>query len=388
MSQAPSVPLPFRRDRDCPFDPAPEFSRLRAQAPVTQVTLPYAEEPAWLVTRYDDVRTVLADDRVSNTPQGSEPGPGDLLSLDGPEHRRLRRTLTGSFSVKRVAEMRPWIEQLVTDHLDAMQSKGPPADLVSDFALPIPSLVICRLLGVPADDQDLFQAYSNKLLDVTLPPQERGENYEALAVYMAGLVRGHRAVPGDNLLGEVVRKHGDSLTDEELVGISRLLLVAGHETTANMLGLGTLLLLQHPDQAALIRDSETAIRPAVDEMLRYLSVVSTSVPRYATEDLSVGGIHIKAGDEIQCSLMSANRDETQLEESSRFDIKRTPGAHSAFGHGLHQCLGQQLARLEMQVAFPALLRRFPGLRLDVPTEELHYREAAFVYGLRSLPLTW
>lgn len=388
MSETQSPPVPYRRDTACPFGPAPEVTRLRTEQPVTRVSMPFQTRPTWLVTRYEDVRALLRDERVTNTRADTGPTPGDMLSYDPPEHSRLRRMLTGHFTVKRVNALRPRIEELVTGHLDAMERNGPPCDLVTDFALPIPSLVICELLGVPKTDQARFQDYSNKLLDVTLPPEERGANDEALKEYMAELVAEHRRTPGENMLGALVRDHGDELSDEELVGVGTLLLIAGHETTSNMLGLGTLLLLDSPEQLAVVRDDENAAGTAVEEMLRYLSVVSASVPRRAAEDFTFGDHLIRAGDTIQCSLMAANRDPALLEEPDRFDVTRKSGAHTAFGHGIHQCLGQQLARLEMRVAYPALLRRFPGLRLAVPPEQLRYRDAAFVYGLWSLPLTW
>ncbi|ASU85581.1 cytochrome P450 [Nocardiopsis gilva YIM 90087] len=207
--------------------------------------------------------------------------------------------------------------------------------------------------------------------------------------YIGGLVGAHRAAPRNSLLSRLISQHDDELSDAELVGIGSLLLIAGHETTSNMLSMGTLLLLRHPDQLAAVRDAPEAVVPAVEEMLRYLSVVHSPMPRFATRDLELGGKRIRAGDIVETSLVTANRDEALAgDHPERFDISRKPGPHVAFGHGAHECIGQQLARLEMQIAFPALLRRFPGLKLAVPFEEVRYRRESTVYGVRELPVTW
>ena len=404
MSQVPSVPVHLQRT---PFGPGDELARRRAEAPVSQITtaLGPVRFPAWLITRYDDVRAVLSDatsfsnsnaavrghlaaavgaETAARLPLG---GPS-LISYDPPGHTWLRRLVAPRFTVKRMLELRPRVEAIVTEHLDAMAANGGPTDLYQAFALPVPSLVICELLGVPYDDRADFQRRSRAMVKIDLGLEERRAVFEEFGAYMAQLVRRHRAHPGDNLLGALVREHGDEVPDDELTALGTLLLIAGHETTANMLGLGTLLLLRHPDQLALLRDDPGIVDQAVEELMRYLSIVQYGIVRTALKDVTIGGKTIKAGDAVICSFPSANRDEAVTGDPDVLDLTRAPTAHIAFGHGIHHCLGAPLARLEMRVAFPALLRRFPTLRLAVPFEEIQFRSLAAVYGLQSLPVTW
>ncbi|HEU5160928.1 MAG TPA: cytochrome P450 [Streptosporangiaceae bacterium] len=404
MDQLRSVPPHMRRT---PFDPVDDLARCRAEAPVSRAAAPLGplRVPAWLIARYQDVRAVLGDAAgFSNSSEavrdyvaavaGEETaerlplsGPS-LIGYDPPVHTRLRRMVAPRFTVKRMRSLQPRIEAIVAEHLDAMAEAGAPADLLEAFALPMSSLVICELLGVPYDDRAAFQRRGSAQLDLDLDLAGRQAAFDESHAYMADLVRGHRAGPGDNLLGALVREHGDELSDEELTELATLLLVAGHETTANMLALGTLLLLRHPDQLALLRDDPSIAEGAVEELMRYLSIVHTGVVRTALRDVTIAGTRIKAGDAVMCSLPSANRDESVIADPDVLDLTRKPTAHVAFGHGIHHCLGAPLARLELRIAFPALLRRFPGLRLAVPFEELRYRPLSVVYGVRSLPVTW
>ena len=404
MGEVPSVPVHMLRTA---FDPIDELARRRAAAPVSRVTAAMGSVrfPAWLITRYDDVRAVLSDaTRFSNanaavrvhvaaamgeeTAARVELGGPSLLSYDPPYHTWLRRLVAPTFTVKRMFGLRRRVEAIVAEHLDAMAGRGGPVDLVEAFALPVPSLVICELLGVPYDDRADFQRRGEAQLDLELDLDERRAVEEESRAYMATLVRRNRAHPGDNLLGTLARDHGDELPDEELVALGILLLVAGHETTANMLGLGTLLLLRHPDQLALLRDDPGIVDRAVEELMRYLSIVHTGIIRTALKDVTIGGTAIKAGDAVICSLPSANRDEAITDDPDVLDLTRRPTSHVAFGHGIHHCLGAPLARLEMRIAFPALLRRFPGLRLAVPFEKIEFRSLSVVYGIQSLPVTW
>jgi cytochrome P450 len=402
MAEAPQVPLPYRRDSACPFDPTPEIGRLREEAPVTRIDLP-SEVSVWFVTRYEDARQVLGDTRFSNaqTPpwllrmpmvkgsgQAAAQEPGAFIGFDPPDHTRFRRILTAEFTVKRMNRLRPRIEEIVGEHLDAMEQAGPPVDLVSAFAFPIPALVICELLGVPYSDREEFKALSSLIADLTQPREKLLAGYRDLHVYMTKLVTKQRAEPDDAMLGMLVREHGDELSDAELAGIGRLLLFAGHETTANMLALGTLLLLQHPDQAAALRDGPGVVPPAIEELLRYLTIAQSAVIRTATEDLSIAGQQVKAGEYVLVSLPSANRDEQLYKDADRFDVTRKPQSHVAFGHGIHHCLGAPLARLELQTAFPALLKRFPTLRLAIPLEDVTFRTMTTVYGTPELPVEW
>ncbi|GAB3885076.1 cytochrome P450 [Kibdelosporangium lantanae] len=389
------MPVHVQRDK---FDPVPELARLRREAPVTRIAMPWGTE-GWLVTRYEDVRAVLGDaTRFSNDPRSrpdSVPAPliggagrnGNLLQYDPPDHTALRRMLTPEFTVRRIRRLQPRIETLVNDHLDAMERAGRPADLVRDFALPIPSLVICELLGVPYADRDEFQSLSVVRLNLALSIEERLKAVTASREYMAGLVAQQRANPGDDMIGMLIREHGDNIDDDELTGLADLLLIAGHETTSNMLGMGTLLLLRHPEQAAQIRAGE-GVEDAVEELLRYLSVVHAVMPRAALTDVELGGQLIRKGEVVMCSLPAANRDPELGDDLDTLDIKRKISAHVAFGHGIHHCLGAPLARMEMRIAFPALFQRFPNLAPAIPFEEVPFRAFSVVYGLTSLPVTW
>lgn len=388
-------PLHMRRDG---FAPAPEISETRDADGdgLRRVTTPLGSN-AWLVTRYADVRAVLGDaERFSNesmlfplpgdTDDASDRRAGSLLLHDPPEHTRLRRLLTGEFTVKRIRRLEPRITEIVDDHLDAMATAGPPADLVAAYALPVPSLVICELLGVPYDDRAEFQGRAARQLDVSRSFEERGWVALESRRYMGELVDRARRDPGDDMIGMLLREHGDDITRAELVGIASLLLIAGHETTANMIGLGTLALLRAPDQLARVRDDPDAVVPAVEELLRYLSVVHSGVPRLVTRDTEIAGQPVAAGDLVVLSLPSANRDPALAGDD--LDVTRAVAPHVAFGHGVHHCLGAPLARMEMAVAFPALLRRFPALALAVPFDEVEFRSATVVHGLRALPVTW
>ena len=390
--------------RECPFDPPEEYRRLRVEDPVSRLAFPDGRT-GWLVSRYDDVRALLADPRVSSRrslsvnpirelpPEAEELlriDPGQFIGMDPPEHTRYRRLLTGQFTVRRMNALVPRIEQIVADHLDAMAGMTPPVDLVKAFALPVPSLVICELLGVPYTDRDLFQRMSRALLsfetDVPTLMQARNE----MRAYMLDLVRAKRLRPHDDLISGLIQRDSPAgaLTDEELVNIGNLLLIAGHETTANMLGLGMLTLLQHPDQLAGLRDNPALIDHAVEELLRFLTIVQFGLVRIALEDIDVGGQPIPAGAPIVAALASANRDPAHFPAPDDLDVTRAYSPHLAFGHGVHQCLGQQLARVEMQAGFRGLLERFPSLRLAVPLEQIRMRDDTFVYGVRELPVTW
>jgi cytochrome P450 len=296
--------------------------------------------------------------------------------------------LSGAFTVRRMQRLAPRVEQIVETHLDAIEQAGPPSDLVADFALPVPSLVICELLGVPWNDRDEFQQRSAQQMDVSRPDHERLALLQQLHQYMAGLAIRAQKDPQDDLLGMLVREHGDDLSPAELTGIALLLLVAGHETTANMLGLGTFALLRHPDQLAMVRDDPATAGPAVEELMRWLSIVHTGIQRTATTDMELAGVTIRAGDAVVLSFPSANRDPALVDAPERLDVSRGAVGHLGFGHGVHHCLGAPLARIEMRIAFPALLRRFLSLALAVPSRRIAFRSYNVVYGVEALPVTW
>ncbi|ART72605.1 cytochrome P450 [Mycobacterium dioxanotrophicus] len=399
---APEVLPPLHMRRNA-FDPTPYLREVRETDGVRTVVNALGMS-VHLVTRHDDVKMVLADhERFSNSrpPGFALPGApemsadeqasaraGNLLGLDPPEHQRLRRMLTAEFTIRRMNGLEPRVVEIVEAQLDAMAAAGPPADLVADFALPIPSLVICELLGVPYADRDDFQQRSTRQLDLSAPIPERLELQRQGRDYMRRLVERARRDPGEDILGMLVRQHGDELSDDELIGIAGLLLLAGHETTSNMLGLGVLALLRHPDQLAAVRDDPAAVGPAVEELLRWLSIVQNAIPRITTTAVEIAGVQIPAGELVFASLPSSNRDPDFIDSPDTLDIRRGAPGHLAFGHGVHHCLGAPLARMEMRIAFPALLRRFPRLALAEPFEEVQYRSFHFIYGLRSLAVTW
>jgi cytochrome P450 len=382
------------------FDPVPEVAALRETEGVRRVDTTFG--PAWMVTRFADIREVLGDAarfstarrlvfRPAGAPELSaeeiaELRAGNLLAFDPPEHTRLRKMLTPEFTLRRMRRLEPRIREIVDEHLDAMERTGPPADLVADFALPVPSLVICELLGVPYSDREGFQARTGRLLDLSLPMDERMEVQRESRDYMAELVARTQADPGEELLGMLVRKHGDEVSTDELIGIAGLLLIAGHETTSNMLGLGTLALLRHPDQLALVRDDAAAVGPAVEELLRWLSIVHSGTTKTTTTEVEIAGQVIPEGETILCALPAGNRDPGLVEDPDRLDVRRGAIGHVAFGHGVHHCLGAPLARMEMQIAFPALLRRFPDLA--PASDEARFRSFHVVYGMETLPVTW
>ena len=392
-----ATPLPTTRPT--PFDPPEDYRKLREDQPVSRLAMPDGSL-GWLVTSYEHVRFVMSDPRFSSKPENlTNPlrvvaddekfvaQPGMFISMDPPDHGRYRKLLTGQFTVRRMRSLEPRIEQMVVDHLDAMQAAGDSADLVEQFALPIPSLVICELLGVPYDERDEFQARSGKMLDTSLPFDETREAAEGIREYVGGLVARKRAEPGDDMLSGLFESD-PTLTDGEVAEMGLLLLIAGHETTANMLGLGTFLLLQRPDQLAKLREDPSLVNNAVEELLRYLSVVQYGTMRGVLEDVEVGGQQFHAGETVICSLAAANRDPARFDNPEILDITRTHSTHVAFGHGIHQCLGQQLSRIEMQIAFRQLFDRFPDLRLAVEPGEVKLRDRSVVYGAATLPVAW
>jgi cytochrome P450 len=396
-----SATFPTARDAVCPFDPPAEYAELRAQEGTTLLSCPVGVD-AHVISRYDDVRAVLVDPRLSSHAAPSTHVvagaaldrpvmPGALLHMDGPEHARLRRLLTPEFTVKRIQAMRPYIQGLVDEHIDAMLASTGPVDLVGAFALPIPSLVICELLGVAYADRDRFQQQTAVLIDTSSDPAAAEQANLEITGFMTQLVLAKLEVPTDDLLGRLIaraKENGQELSVQELVALGITLLIAGHETTANMIGLSTLALLRRPDQLAALRADPGLAGTAVDEVLRYLTILQFWVLRQATADLPIGDETIKAGEWLVAALSSGNRDESVFGDPDRIDLERGATAHLAFGYGIHQCLGQQLARVELQEVFARLHQRIPTLRLAVPFEDIEFKNDALVYGVRTLPVTW
>ncbi|MEU4262971.1 cytochrome P450 [Streptomyces argenteolus] len=389
MTESTAIPIGGRA-AGCPYAPVPELYEAQKDEELRRVTVPsplLGDFDAVVVTRYEDVKSVLADDQLRMG--GSMPyQAGNLLSYDGPEHSRLRRMLTGSFTTRRARELRPQIEGVVESALDTVAQAGPGADLVKHFCTPIPTLVICELLGVPYADREDFQRRTAVALDFNTSREVQMRQAAEMEAYMAGLVARHREEPGENVLGRVVRDFGDQLTDSELAGIGNMLLIAGHETIASTLSAAVALLLQHPDQLAVVRDDPSATDGAVEELLRYCAPAAV-LPRQAAGDIRVRGQEIKEGERVVASVLAANRDLGAADQDLvRLDVRRSVQRHLTFGFGPHQCLGQQLARMELRVALPALFTRFPTLRAAVPHDELDYRTNALVFGVNALPVTW
>ena len=389
--------MPAERRTGCPFDPPPELVDARAHGPISRYVFP-GGKPGWLVTGYELVRSVLADPRFSSRKDlmlhptiditGMEippVPPGEFLLMDDPQHNRYRKPLVGKFTARRMRKLTERVEQITAERLDAMEDAGPPTDLVTAFAKPVPAIMICELLGVPYEDRGSFQENIESLMDGETSDEDLIAAVTATQEYLAELVVTKRANPTDDVLSDLT---DSDLTDEELRGMALILLGAGFDTTANMLALGTFALLRNPAQLAALRADPGLADGAVEELLRYLSVAKTFM-RTALDDVELGGQTIEAGTVVILSYSTANRDPERFPDPHALDIRRQDGGHLAFGHGIHLCLGQQLARVEMGVALPALFERFPTLRLAVPDEEVRLRpEAADIYGVKSLPVTW
>ncbi|WP_410569203.1 cytochrome P450 [Amycolatopsis sp. cmx-4-61] len=389
--------------RTCPFAPPPAYEKLREAGPVHRVTLQSGQE-AWAVTRLEDVRTVLNDPRFSSdrfnpgfpilTRQGRPQRrrfTASLINMDPPEHGAARREVVGEFTVKRMKALQPRIQQIVDEHIDAILAGPKPADLVSALSLPVPSLVICEQLGVPYADHDFFQSRSSTLLNREVTQEVRMQAVEEMQNYLDELVSAKEADPTDDLLGRQILKqreeHGD-VAHDELVSLAFLLLLAGHETTANMISLGTVALLENPDQLAIIKNDPGKTLDAVEELLRYFTIAEFATSRVATEDVEIGGQLIRAGEGVLGLSYSGNRDAAAFENPDALDLERGARHHVAFGFGPHQCLGQNLARMELQIVFDTLFRRIPDLKLAAPVDQLPYKHDSSIFGLYCLPVTW
>ncbi|MDI3403775.1 cytochrome P450 [Streptomyces cavernicola] len=389
----------FPQDRTCPYHPPQAYQPLRDARPLTRVTL-YDGRSVWAVTGHAEARALLADGRLSSdrTTDGF-PLPSErvaqvkdrrvaLLGVDDPLHNVQRRMLIPSFSVKRIAALRPRIQEAVDRLIDAMEEQGPPAELVEAFALPVPSMVICALLGVPYADHDFFEEQSRRLLRGPKAADVEAARDE-LEAYFLQLIDAKVQSPGEGLLDDLVAQQlaAGAVDREELVAMATILLIAGHETTANMISLGTYTLLQHPEQFAALRADDGLMPAAVEELLRFLSIADGML-RVAKEDIDVAGATIRAGDGVVFPTSLINRDADVYGEPERLDWNRGTLHHVAFGFGIHQCLGQNLARAEMEIALGTLFRRLPGLALAVPADEIPFKPGDTIQGMLELPVTW
>ncbi|MFE2077873.1 cytochrome P450 [Streptomyces misionensis] len=397
----PADPVAFPQDRTCPYHPPTGYAPLRERRPLARVTL-YDGREVWLVTGHAAARALLADPRLSSDRRRAEfPVPTErfagirdrrvaLLGQDDPEHQRQRRMMIPSFTVKRASGLRPAIQRIVDGLLDTMIEKGPPAELVSAFALPVPSMVICDLLGVPYADHEFFEEQSRRLLRGPTAEDTRAARAR-LEEYIGGLIDAKQrdSEPGDGVLDELVHQQlaQGTLERADVVLLAVILLVAGHETTANMISLGTYTLLQNPARLAELRADPTLLPAAVEELMRMLSIAD-GLARVALEDIEIDGTTIRAGDGVFFSTSVINRDPDQYEDPDVLDFHRPARHHVAFGFGIHQCLGQNLARAELEIALGTLLTRLPGLRLAAPAETIPFKPGDTIQGMLELPVTW
>ncbi|PRY36198.1 cytochrome P450 [Umezawaea tangerina] len=394
-----------QQPRSYPFGEAvrldldPTYEQLRETEPVSRVRLPYGGD-AWLLTKYDDVRTVLGDLRFSraavvgrDVPRASPAimSRPSILNMDPPEHGRLRKLVAKGFTMRRVEQLRERAQDLVDGLLDDVEAKGAPADLVEALNMPLPITIICELLGVPYEDRGEFRNWSDRALAITaFTPEEITSAFESLQDYIAGLVAERRKSPTEDVLGTLVtaRDEGDRLSEEELVNFGVTLLVAGHETTANQLGNFTYQLLTHPERLAELRADPDLVPAAVEELLRITPLGgSAGFPRIAVEDVELSGVTVKAGDAVFIG-QAGNRDPAVFDRPGEIDFHRENNAHVAFGHGVHHCIGAPLARMELQVGIGTLLRRFPTLELAVPADEVPFRKGRLVRGPDQLLVRW
>ncbi|MEV0391372.1 cytochrome P450 [Nonomuraea sp. NPDC050643] len=392
-------------ERGCPFAPPAAYERLREQAPISKVRLTSGGQ-AWWVSGHEEARTVLADPRFSSdrrkdgfplfnldaaTLRQLRSQPQLMIGMDGGEHAAARRPVIGEFTIKRLAALRPRIQDIVDHFIDALLATDQrPVDLVQALSLPVPSLVICELLGVPYTDHDFFQSRTTMMVSRTSSPQERRQAFTEVRAYLDDLVTRKEAEPGDDLFGRQIarQRQNGALDHAGLVSLAFLLLTAGHETTANMISLGVVGLLTHPEQLALIKTDPGRTPMAVEELLRYFTIADGVTSRVATEDMEIGGASIRAGEGVIVSALSANWDPAAFKDPADLDVDRGARHHLAFGFGPHQCLGQNLARMELQIVFDTLFRRIPALRLAVPVDDLPFKNDAVIYGAHELPVTW
>jgi cytochrome P450 len=403
MPQPPRVDL---LDPAFKANPYPTYAELRSTAPVHRVELPDGLG-IWLITRYDDVLAVLKDERfvkdwrkvltpeqlaqVPPIPPVMEALSRNMLDMDPPDHQRLRSLVSKAFTPRLIERLRPRVQAIADGLLDAVQDRGE-MDLIDDYAFPLPITVIAELLGVPAEDRDSFREWSDAAvsgnttqehLDKVLIP-----HMQAFTDYLHALFEEKRKNPKDDLVSALLRAEeaGDKLSEDELLGMVFLLLVAGHETTVNLIGNGVLALLQHPDQLQKLKDDPSLIKPAVEELLRYDGPVETSTERFAREDVRIGETVIPRGEMVLVVLAAADHDPERFADPDELDITRVDNRHLAFGKGIHHCLGAPLARMEGQIAISTLLARMPDLRLKGSPESLSWRPGLTLRGLRGLPL--
>jgi len=393
-TQTEPLAYPFNEEEGLALNEA--YAAAREGEGMIRVQLPYGE-PAWLATRYADARLVLGDNRFSralarehdsprHTPGNNSTG---ILAMDPPDHTRLRTLVAKAFTMRRVEELRPRVRDLAAELVRDMVAAGEPVDLVENFALPLPVAVICELLGVPVSDRPKFRAWSDAALSTSsLTAEEFDASREELRAYMRGLIEAHRVTPADDLMTALIeaRDVRDRLTELELVDLCVGILIAGHETTASQIPNFVYVLLDHPERWNELRENPDLIPAAVEELLRFVPLgAGAGFPRYAKEDIEVGGVLVKAGEPVLVAVGAANRDALQFDSPEKLVFTRESSQHLGFGHGVHHCLGAPLARLELQEALRALLSELPGLKL---AGDIKWKNQMLVRGARTMPVGW
>jgi cytochrome P450 len=396
MTDTPSLPtMPFAQP--VPLTIAPLLRALQAERPITKVRTPAGDE-AWLVTRHAEVKELFSDRRLgrSHPDLGHAPRISNAILLGGPmgnyetepaDHAQMRALLTPFFSAKRMAALRPRVEEMVDQFLDALATRTPPVDLHEALSFPLPVMVICELLGVPFADRERFRIWSTDIADL-YDRARASASSRSLNAYMRELVERKRAQPEDDVLSGLCAVGNGSLSNEQIAELGAGLLFAGHETTVVRIDIGTLLFLTHPDQRQALLSAPELITTAVEEILRLSNTGAVALPRYAREAIEVGDVTIQPGEAVLLSGGAANRDERVFSEPDSFTIERQPNPHLTFGYGSHFCIGAPLARIELQAVFARLLSRFPNLRLAVPPEDIRFRNHVLTGGLLELPVTW
>ena len=392
--------FPFKRT--CPFDPPPQYAEARAEGPLMAVTL-WNGKRAWVVTRHAEIRAVLMDDKRFSGRMGQADFPTvtparvavdrnerAFVGMDNPEHDAYRRLFTREFSVRRMQALIPRMEAIANGLIDDLLAAGPPADLVASLAVKYPSLVMSELFGSPYDDHVFIIRCALARHGLTQSTEEAEVKARELAAYVRRLIDTKEAAPGDDMVSRVIEEHVKTgrLSRDDFAEIGAMILRAGHDTTTNMIGMGALLLLRDDALRARLAADPSLVEGAVEEFLRYVSPVQFSPRRVALEDVAIGGVMVAKGEGLFLSLPSANRDDALFADPDRIDIVRDNAQHLTFGYGIHQCLGQMLARFELQVMYRAILARLPKLRLAVPLDQVRFKDDMQIYGIHNLPVTW
>jgi cytochrome P450 len=406
VTQAREVrPFPLART-GCPLDPAPEYAELRENEPVSRVKLKFNGREAWLLTRYDDVRKMLRDPRFSsNMAHPSYPLQFEfpmellgkvkpaLLHMDPPDHHQHRMMLMPDLTVRKIDVMRPRTQEIVDECIDKMLAAGPPVDLVAMLAHPVPSIAMCEMMDVPHEAVELFTRWVTLLVTQGSAEEHASANME-VEMLLYRLLAERTANPGDDLISSLAtrnKEEGSPLEDSDLVALVRALIAAGHESTVNGIAMGAMVLIQHPEQAAILRENPDLAGQAVDEILRYTSISDHGTVRVATEDVEIGGQLIRKDEGVIVSISACNHDPSVFADPNTLDLNRTEARHNiAFGYGRHICAGMTLVRMQLEIIFTTLLQRMPTLRLAIPFEELEFKDfdKALIDGLHSLPVTW